>query len=50
MSQKDLEAELLKALMVTYATAMIVARDVEGETYTDDELKARIRVVKEALS
>lgn len=47
----DLEAELLKALMVTYATALIVAQDMSGNTFYDNEqLKQRIRAVKEALS
>lgn len=47
MSQ-DLEAELLKALMVTYATALIVAPG--AESLSDDQLVARIQAVKDRLS
>lgn len=50
MSQKDLEAELLKALMVTYATGMIIAADLNGAVISDEDLARRIKVVKEALS
>lgn len=46
---RDLEAELLKALMVTYATAQIVAATTHVET-SNETLVARIHAVKEALS
>lgn len=50
MSQKDLEAELLKALMVTYATGQIVASSLAHDPCSDEKLKERIAAVKEALS